>query len=80
MLKALTSTASFPNRGVKGRCGFSSVGSVKAKVTGVSGIANSKKFLYSGPIAIFHEVSSSFQDNKGDNFKYKTSFDSLYNF
>jgi C1A family cysteine protease len=53
------SAASYPYRGVKGACRFSS-GSVQAKVTGVSGVADAKSALASGPVAIYLEASNGF--------------------
>jgi len=61
------SAASYPYRGVKGGCRFSS-GSVQAKVTGVSGVSNAKSALASGPVAIYLEANRGFQAYGGGIF------------
>jgi hypothetical protein len=58
------SAASYPYMGVKGACRFSSK-SVQAKVSAVSGVANAKKALASGPVAIYLEASIDMFDYVG---------------
>ena len=61
------SSASYPYRGVKGACRFSS-SSVQAKVSAVYGIADAKAALASGPIAVYLDAGSAFQSYGGGIF------------
>ena len=61
------SASSYPYRNVKGACKFSS-GSVKAKVSAVSGVSDAKSALSSGPVAIYLEATNAFQAYGGGIF------------
>jgi C1A family cysteine protease len=54
------SRASYPYTGVKGACKFNP-NSVVARVSGVSGIADAKSAVASGPVAVYLQATANFQ-------------------